>query len=86
MSKKISRRDFFKIAGAAAVTVVGAEVVTPLIYPEKLEFDENVSLWAPAQPPKYPALAQVFLHTTGSIRYLKSPYLCSPSRIAKSGS
>jgi glycine/D-amino acid oxidase-like deaminating enzyme len=58
MSKKISRRDFLKIAGATAVTVVGAEVVTPLIYPEKLEFDENVSLWAPAQPPKNPALAQ----------------------------
>jgi len=62
MTKKISRRDFLKITGAAAgvavVTTVAAEVVTPLIYPEKLEFDENVSLWAPAQPLKNPALAE----------------------------
>jgi gamma-glutamylputrescine oxidase len=58
MSKKISRRDFLKIAGAAAGAVIAAEVVTPLVVPEKLEFDENVGLWAPSQPPKNPALAE----------------------------
>jgi gamma-glutamylputrescine oxidase len=58
MSNKISRRDFLKIAGVAAGTVIATEVVTPLIFPEKLEFDENISLWAPAQPQKNPALAE----------------------------
>ena len=58
MSKKVSRRDFLKIAGAAAGTVIAAEVITPVILPEKLAFDENDSLWAPAQPSKNPALAE----------------------------
>ena len=58
MSKIISRRDFLKIAGAAAGTAIVAEVVTPLIFPEKLKFDENVSLWAPVQLPKNAALAE----------------------------
>jgi gamma-glutamylputrescine oxidase len=58
MGKKISRRDFLKVAGAAAGTVLAAEVITPFVLPEKLEFDENVSLWAADQPPKNPALAE----------------------------
>ncbi len=58
MSKKISRRDFLKIAGVAAGAVVASEIITPLILPEKLEFDQNVSLWVPAQPPKNTALAE----------------------------
>jgi hypothetical protein len=29
MSKKISRKDFLKLAGAAAGTIIAAEVVTP---------------------------------------------------------
>lgn len=58
MTKKLSRRDFLKIAGAITGTAIAAEVVTPLIIPEKLEFDENISLWAAAQPPKNSALAQ----------------------------
>jgi glycine/D-amino acid oxidase-like deaminating enzyme len=58
MSNKLSRRDFLKIAGAAAGTVIAAEVFTPVLFPEKLEFDENVSLWTPAQPSKNPALAE----------------------------
>jgi len=58
MSKNISRRDLLKIAGAAAGTIIAAEVATPLIFPEKLEFDENASLWVPAQPQKNPPLAE----------------------------
>ncbi|TFH38064.1 MAG: FAD-dependent oxidoreductase [Anaerolineales bacterium] len=57
-SRKISRRNFLKIAGAATGTVVAAEVVTPWLFPETLEFDENASLWAPAQPQKNPPLAE----------------------------
>jgi gamma-glutamylputrescine oxidase len=58
MSKKISRRDLLKIAGAAAGTIIAAEVATPIIFPEKLEFDENASLWAVAQPQKNHPLAE----------------------------
>lgn len=58
MSKKISRRGLLRIAGVAAGTIVAAEVATPLIFPEKLEFDENISLWAAAQPQKNPPLAE----------------------------
>lgn len=58
MSKKLSRRDFLKIAGTAAGAVVAAEVVTPLVLPEKLEFDENNSLWADARPQKNAPLAE----------------------------
>jgi gamma-glutamylputrescine oxidase len=56
MNKKVSRRDFLKVARAITGTTIAAEVVTPLIVPEKLVFDDNVSLWAPDQPPKNPAL------------------------------
>jgi glycine/D-amino acid oxidase-like deaminating enzyme len=58
MSRKISRRNFCKIAGAAAGAILAAEIATPLIFPEKMEFDEHVSLWSPSQPPKNPPLAK----------------------------
>ena len=58
MPKKISRREFLKIAGAVAGTTIAAEVVIPSVIPEKLEFDENDSLWATEQPSKKPALAE----------------------------
>jgi len=58
MRNKLSRRDFLKIAGAATGTAIAAEVVTPLFFPEKLKFDDNLSLWTPAQPLKNTALAE----------------------------
>jgi len=57
---KISRRNFIKSSAIVAGGIIGAtivaEVSTPLILPEKLEFDENVSLWSGSQPPKNPPL------------------------------
>lgn len=58
MRKKLSRRGFLKVTGAVAGTVIAAEVIIPLVVPEKMEFDENTSLWADEQPPKNPALAE----------------------------
>ena len=49
LSAKLSRRDFLKscalVAGGLAATTVVAEVATPLVFQEKLEFDENKSVW-----------------------------------------
>jgi gamma-glutamylputrescine oxidase len=62
MSAKTTRRSFLKgcavSTGALAAAAVGAEVVTPLVLKEKMEFDENESLWALDKPPVSPALAE----------------------------
>lgn len=62
MSQKISRRNFLKgcgiaVGGVAAATA-GAEIVTPLVVKEKMEFDDNTSLCALEQPPKNPPLKE----------------------------
>jgi gamma-glutamylputrescine oxidase len=56
MENKLSRRDFLKFSGATLAAVVATEVITPIIFPEKMEFDKNESLWIPFQPPKNSAL------------------------------
>jgi gamma-glutamylputrescine oxidase len=58
MAKILSRRDFLKLTGATIAAVAASEVVTPIIYPEKLEFDSNNSLWVPGFLEKNPALAE----------------------------
>jgi NADPH-dependent 2,4-dienoyl-CoA reductase/sulfur reductase-like enzyme len=58
MSHKISRRDFLKLVGGTAATVIAAEIATPMLYPERMEFDGNSSPWVPAQPLKNPALTK----------------------------
>jgi gamma-glutamylputrescine oxidase len=56
----MSRRNFIKSSGIVAGGIIGAtiaaELSTPLIFPEKLEFDENNSLWSGSQLPKNPPL------------------------------
>ena len=56
MPAKITRRDFLKgcavTAGGIAALTIGAEVITPLISREKMEFDQNASPWASAHPTK----------------------------------
>jgi gamma-glutamylputrescine oxidase len=60
MSVKSSRRSFLKgcavSTGALAAAALGAEVITPLVAKEKMEFDENTSLWAQGRPEAGPAL------------------------------
>lgn len=57
-----SRRGFLKgcgiAAGGAVLASIGAELATPLIFQEKLVFDQNTSPWALAQPPKNPPLME----------------------------
>jgi glycine/D-amino acid oxidase-like deaminating enzyme len=58
--KRLSRRSFLKscaaVGGGIALTAIAAEVATPILIPEKMEFDENTSLWVLYQPPKNPPL------------------------------
>jgi gamma-glutamylputrescine oxidase len=60
MQTGLSRRGFLRgcgvAAGGALLACVGAELAVPLIFKEKLIFDENLSPWAPAQPPRNPPL------------------------------
>ncbi len=60
MEARSSRRGFLKgcavSTGALAAAALGAEVVTPLVFKEKMEFDPNTSLWAQDRPPASPAL------------------------------
>ena len=60
MAPKMNRRNFLKSTAIVAGGIIGAtiatEVSTPLLFPEKLEFDENNSLWNTVQAPKNPAL------------------------------
>ena len=62
MPIKMSRRDFLKACGIAsggiAATALGAEIITPIVCKEKIEFDENTSLWALAQPLKNPSVQE----------------------------
>jgi gamma-glutamylputrescine oxidase len=57
---RLSRRSFLKscaaIGGGIALTAIAAEVATPLLFRERMEFDENTCLWALDQPPKNPPL------------------------------
>jgi gamma-glutamylputrescine oxidase len=60
LENNISRRNFLKqgvgvIGGAAAITA-GAEIITPIVVKEKLEFDPNNSYWALSSPEKNPPL------------------------------
>jgi gamma-glutamylputrescine oxidase len=60
MPVKSSRRGFLKgcavSAGVLGAAVVGAEVVTPLVAGERMEFDDNTSLWAAGRPAANPPL------------------------------
>ncbi|MFZ2098617.1 MAG: FAD-dependent oxidoreductase [Anaerolineales bacterium] len=57
---RLSRKSFLKscaaVGGGIALTAIAAEVATPLLFNEKMEFDENISLWALDQPFKNPPL------------------------------
>jgi gamma-glutamylputrescine oxidase len=60
MPEKLSRKSFLKSCAIVAGSVIGAtivtEVSTPLLLPEKLDFDENTSVWSVTQPPKNASL------------------------------
>jgi gamma-glutamylputrescine oxidase len=62
MQTGLSRRGFLKgcgiAAGGATLACIGAELATPLLWQEKLAFDDNTSLWALAKPPKNPPLME----------------------------
>jgi glycine/D-amino acid oxidase-like deaminating enzyme len=62
MPAKITRRDFLKgctvTVGGIAALAIGAEVITPLVSREKMEFDQNTSPWVSAQPAKNPPLQE----------------------------
>ena len=62
MSKKKTRRSFLKgcavTAGGVAGAVIGAEVITPMVIREKMEFDENTGFFAQYQPKKNPPLTE----------------------------
>lgn len=57
---QLSRRSFLKscalVGGGIALTAIAAEVATPLLFHERMEFDQNTSLWAFNQPQKKPPL------------------------------
>ena len=60
MTNNISRRSFLKrgaiaVGGVAALTA-GAEIATPLIMKETMEFDSNNSFWALSVSKKTPPL------------------------------
>ena len=56
--RKISRRDFLKVAGLVAGGSTATLVGVPLIFKEQTIFDPNDSYWAEAQPEANPALGE----------------------------
>jgi NADPH-dependent 2,4-dienoyl-CoA reductase/sulfur reductase-like enzyme len=62
MSEKVTRRGFLKtcgvVAGGIAATTVATEIAIPFAFKEKMAFDDNSSLWAPAQPERNIPLQQ----------------------------
>lgn len=56
--KKVSRRDFLKVAGVVAGGTAATLVGVPLVFKEETFFDPNDSYWAEAQPKANPALAE----------------------------
>ena len=58
MSRKLSRRDFLKIAAASAGGTAAALVGVPLIWREQAVFEPNNSFWAEVQPSPNPSLQE----------------------------